>query len=311
MLALGIVFAALAAQLSAQEAVPPAQGDNLSCADIAIRDPLILPVKEEGLYYLYGTCPTFGQKPFICYTSKDLKTWSGPLSVLDLPKDFWATRDYWAPEVHVWKGRYYMFATYAAEKGKVRRTHLCTADGPRGPFRPIGDGPQTPEGWMCLDGTLFVDDAGAPWMVFCHEWVQVQDGEICAVQLSDDLSKAVGEPKLLFKASAAPWVVEKKDKVTDGPFLYRSKTGKLLMIWSSFGKDGKYKVGLARSTSGKLEGPWEQQEKLLYTDDGGHAMLFKTFDGQLMMSLHTPNHHPSHPAFIPMRDEGDTLLVEK
>jgi hypothetical protein len=83
------------------------------------------------------------------------------------------------------------------------------------------------------------------------------------------------------------------------------------MIWSSFGKDGKYKVGLARSASGMLEGPWEQQEKLLYTDDGGHGMLFRAFDGKLMMSLHTPNSHPSRPAFIPMRDEGDTLVMEQ
>ncbi len=310
MLTLGIICAALAASLG-EPAFVPLQGDGLSCTDIIIRDPFVLAVKEEGHYYLYGTCPTFGQKPFLCYTSKDLKTWSGPTRVLELPKDFWGTRDFWAPEVHVWKGKYYLFATYATDKGKTRRTHLCAADSPRGSFRPIGDGPQTPAGWMCLDGTFFVDDAGAPWMVFCHEWVQVQDGEICAVRLSDDLSKAVGKPQLLFKASAASWVKEEKDKITDGPFLYRSKTGKLLIIWSSFGRDGKYKVGLARSISGKLDGPWEQQEKPVFEADGGHAMLFKTFDGQLMMSLHTPNHHPSHPRFIVMGDEGDTLVAEQ
>jgi beta-xylosidase len=308
MLVLGIVCTALAASL-AEPAFTPAQGDALSCADIAMRDPFVLPVKKEGLYYLYGTCPTFGQKPFLCYTSKDLKTWSGPTSVLELPQNFWAARDFWAPEVHLWKGRYYLFATYAAHEGKIRRTHLSVADSPVGRFRPIGDRPQTPAGWMCLDGTLFVDDAGAPWMVFCHEWVQVQNGEICAMRLSEDLSKAVGEPQLLFKASAAPWVRDKTDKVTDGPFLYRTKTDTLLMIWSSFGKDGKYKVGLACSSSGKLEGPWEQQAKPLYEDDGGHAMLFKTFDDRLMMSLHTPNHHPSHPVFIPVRDEGNTLVL--
>ncbi len=309
MFTLGLVCAALAAGL-AEPAHAPAKGDALRCADITMRDPFVLPVKKDGLYFLYGTCPTFGEKPFLCYTSKDLKTWSGPTSVLDLPKDFWGTRDFWAPEAHVWKGRYYLFATYATDGGKTRRTHICAADAPLGPFRPIGDGPQTPEGWMCLDGTLFVDDGGAPWMVFCHEWLQVQDGEICAVRLSEDLSKAASAPQLLFKASAAPWVREKKDKITDGPFLHRSESGRLLMIWSSFGTDGKYKVGLARSRSGKLEGPWEQQAKPIYEDDGGHAMLFRTFDGRLLMSLHTPNHRPSHPVFIPVRDAGDTLVLE-
>ena len=34
-------------------------------------------------------------------------------------------------------------------------------------------------------------------MVFCHEWLQVNDGQICAVPLSDNLGKATGEPVIL------------------------------------------------------------------------------------------------------------------
>ena len=62
-----------------------------------------------------------------------------------------------------------------------------------------------PEGWQCLDGSLYVDGEGKPWMVFCHEWTQVQDGQICIIPLSDDLGHAVGEPQVLFHASDAPW----------------------------------------------------------------------------------------------------------
>ena len=68
------------------------------------------------------------------------------------------------------------------------------SDSPKGPFRPVGNRPVTPEGWHCLDGTLYTDRKGAPWLVFCHEWLQVGDGQICAVPLSEDLSEAVGEP---------------------------------------------------------------------------------------------------------------------
>ena len=45
-----------------------------------------------------------------------------------------------------------------------------------------------------------------PWMVFCHEWVQIGDGTMDAVRLAADLSKPVGEPIQLFRASDAPGV---------------------------------------------------------------------------------------------------------
>ena len=38
-------------------------------------------------------------------------------------------------------------------------------------------------------------------MVFVHEWVQISDGSICAIELSWDLKTAVSEPLLLFHAS--------------------------------------------------------------------------------------------------------------
>ena len=44
--------------------------------------------------------------------------------------------------------------------------------------------------------------------------------------------------------------------VTDGCFLYATKTGKLLLIWSNFGNEG-YAVGIAESTTGKILGPWK------------------------------------------------------
>lgn len=296
--------------LSAGDEADIARGSNLALEDLVVRDPFVLPVASDSTYYLYGTRPTFGQAPFLCYTSRDLARWTGPHDILDLPQGFWATQDYWAPEVHLWKGRYYLFATYAAEKGAVRRTHIAVADHPLGPFKPIGEEAQTPRGWMCLDGTFFVDDEERPWMVFCHEWVQVQDGEICAVPLTDHLDAASGEPILLFKASSAPWVAARPDKVTDGPFLHRTKTGRLVMLWSSFGHDGKYKVGLAHSRSGTLQGPWVQHMTPLFEDDGGHAMLFTTFDGVLMAAFHAPNSHPSRPRLCPVKETGDTLVFE-
>jgi hypothetical protein len=133
-------------------------------------------------------------------------------------------------------------------------------------------------------------------MVFCHEWLQVFDGQIAAVPLSDDLGEAIGPPVVLFRASEAPWrdsLIGKNGGggfVTDGPFLHRMGNGTLIMLWSNFTPLG-YATGYAKSASGELKGPWIQQKDPLYAHDGAHSMLFRTFGGQLMMSLHCPNIH--------------------
>lgn len=204
-----------------------------------------------------------------------------------------------------------MFATFKAE-GVCRGTQILKADSPSGPFLPISSEPVTPRDWECLDGTLFIDDDNQPWIIFCHEWVQVGDGEICALPLSSDLTSAIGEPQLLFKASAASWSHEINSKgrrgyVTDGPCLHCNKNNELLMLWSSF-SNGDYAVGIAKSVSGNILGAWEQIAQPLYVGDGGHCMTFQTFDEQLMLALHRPNATPDErPYFVPLTDNGVSL----
>ena len=110
------------------------------------------------------------------------------------------------------------------------------------------------------------------------------------MELSPDLKRAVGEPKLLFRASEAPWVKTIRDGayVTDGPFVYRNEEGKITMLWSSFGAEG-YTLALAHSRSNTVDGPWIQDPEPLFAKNGGHGMLFKTFEGELNVSLHYPN----------------------
>ena len=83
--------------------------------DIYIRDPFIMPVEKEGVYYMYASSPTTenGQTygGMVAWKSKDLKTWEGPVRVFDVPRDNWITGTVWAPEVHKYKGKYYLFAT--------------------------------------------------------------------------------------------------------------------------------------------------------------------------------------------------------
>ena len=260
--------------------------------EINIRDPFVL--VHEGKYYLYGTrgAECWGKGTGLdVYVSTDLEEFDGPFVCFAPPADFWSDMNYWAPEVHKYEGSFYMFASFKAE-GVCRGTQILKADSPLGPFVPHSDGPVTPRDWECLDGTLYIETAedNKPYMIFCHEWVQVKDGQICAVELTRDLKRAVGEPKLLFRASEAPWIKTIRDGayVTDGPFVYRNDDGRITMLWSSFGEEG-YTLALAHSESNTVHGPWKQEPELLFSKNGGHGMLFKSIEGKLMVSLHSPN----------------------
>ena len=263
--------------------------------EIRIRDPFILSDFEAGCYYMYGTTAFIGNtiytsNSFVVYKSYDLESFEEPKVIFDGEgKSFWGKYDFWAPEVHKYNDKFYMFASCKAD-GHVRATQIFVCDTPDGKFTPLGDKPQTPEGWECLDGTLvLVDDT--PYMVFCHEWLQVKNGQICAVELSRDLKEAVGEPRVLFSATDSPEVSEIGESgsgnyVTDGPFLYKEK-GKFKMIWSTFNR-GKYTV--QSSECDTLFGKWRHFGDT-FGFDGGHAMLFFTLEGERMIALHSPDYH--------------------
>lgn len=260
--------------------------------EIRIRDPFIYTDIENQCYYMYGTTALKENSidagnTFSVYKTIDLENFYEPRIVFDGSKHgFWADRDFWAPEVHLYNGKYYLFGSCKA-KGKHRATHIFVCDTPDGDFVPLAKEPITPKDWECLDGTFWVED-GVPYIIFSREWTQVGDGEIWAMPLTDDLTAAAGEPFLLFRASDTPQVTELKPQsgayVTDGPFLYRENE-QLCMIWSSF-YEGRYLVLRAHGSS--LRNVWSHGESV-FAFDGGHAMLFNRLDGDRMISLHRPN----------------------
>jgi GH43 family beta-xylosidase len=275
--------------------------------EIRIRDPFILPVKDESKYYMYAQMENRIDRNddltgVEVYVSSDLNKWTGPEPVYVVPDTLWARFKVWAPEVHFYHGKYYLFVTFTAQDTldmerpvkmeewpllHKRGTQILVADSPAGPFVPFNNKPHTPEDWSALDGTLYIEN-GIPYMVFCHEWSQIIDGTIEYIELTMDLSATTGEPVTLFKATDAEWVRPYlKGYVTDGPFFYKTDKGTLIMGWSSFGENG-YAIGTAISESGSIKGPWKQSE-LLYAENGGHGMLFRTFDNELMLTFHQPN----------------------
>ena len=320
-IALGLCVAATVWCLYSDRAL--ASDRLLKTEDVRIRDPFIYADHQTKTYYMYAAlhCGVG------VYASRDLTCWKQRPPVLELPESD-DIHTVWAPEMHEYKGKYYLFVTLTYKKKlpvkkpvsqgnwpemHVRGTHVFHADSPLGPFKPFKKASHTPEGWMALDGTLFVEE-DTPYMVFCHEWVQTIDGTMDYIPLKDDLSDTVGKPQLMFRASSAPGARQgpEQGKITDGCFLYRSpRSGRLFMIWSTFIVGKGYSVVLTHSKSGTIRGPWKSQE-LIYAEDGGHGMLFTSFDNHLMMALHQPNGRGKERLHLfRMIDNGESLEVDK
>jgi len=296
------------------------KSNRMQLSQINIRDPYV--VLDNGRYYMYGTrvsADSHANCGVDVYVSDDLITWEGPAECFTPPDNFWADRDFWAPEVHSYQGGWYMFLSLKSEDRR-RGTQILKADSPIGPFFPHSNGPVTPPDWECLDGTLWVEN-GTPYIVFCHEWVQVRDGEMCALPLTDDLSAPAGEPVLLFHGSDPvwsdgfsennPWGHRTDEYITDGPFLYRTAEGRLIMLWSSFSAD-EYCEGLAYSSDSTLLGEWQHDPRMLFSKDGGHGMLFRDKEGVLRFVCHQPNvGFEERPVFFRIIEKDQTLFVEE
>lgn len=285
-----------------------------------LRDPFML--LDNGVYYLYGTGVSgrdWDNTTWACYVNRSgsLKgTWERTERLV-YEKPASAEKQFWAPEVHKYKGLYYMFCTYFSSETKHRGCTILSSPTPEGPFVEITNGHITPHDWDCIDATFYVDGSGQPWLVFVHEWTCTDDGigRMDAAKLSDDLTHLISEPVELFRADSSPWT---SHRVTDGCFLHELKDGKLIMLWSNF-KEGSYCIGIVRSENGDVLGPWEHeaapfyQRGMLDAHDGGHGMIFTDTDGRQYICCHSPNKPSEECAertvFIPIEEQNGSLHI--
>ncbi|WP_247235284.1 glycoside hydrolase family 43 protein [Telluribacter sp. SYSU D00476] len=316
----------LSGVLKAQEGRAPALRKGVPLDSIVLSDPFILADKKTSLYYMTGTGG-------MLWKSKDLKAWDGPYPITQTDPNSWMGPKpmIWAAEIHPYKGKYYYFATFTNRDVKIdtvqgqvierRACHVLVSDQPDGPYVPMQDPTYLPANMPTLDGTLWVDTDGKPYMVYCYEWLQNLNGTMEKIELKPDLSGTLGTPKLMFRASDSPWSREKDangndkpNKVTDGPYLFKTGTGRLGMIWTSWIHD-VYTQGVAYSQSGTLDGPWIHEKEPITPLNFGHGMLFHTLEGKLLMSIHSHKSINGRYRRIPHLFEvdlsGDKLVVGK
>jgi hypothetical protein len=300
----------------------PAEADEVTYPNktwqISGQDAYILADEASQTYYLTTTGGPFVRQ------SKNLVDWSNNTRVYTIPSSgvWMRTTSPWACEMHLYNGRYYLLATFhnsntvlalsqlATEPDPyslwqsqwARATCILEADSPLGPFDLLDpSGPVHDPHFMTLDGTLHIDPDGTPWMVYAHEWIQKMDGTIEAIPLTEDLTSAAGDPILICRGSDSYWrthpvysgarqinEMQLINCVTDGPQLYYTPSGYLLMLWTGPGGSQNYEgynyiETQAISRSGSIRGPWEQIPRgPLAVGNRGHGMLFRTFEGQDM-----------------------------
>ena len=258
-------------------------------------------IKHRDRYYLYATA---GGAGFNCWTSLNLVHWMllGPSRKKD--ENSWGGRNFWAPEVFTYRGKFYMvYSSYkrdAPRPGDYYRICLAVSDKPEGPFVDLYT-PWCDTGEPCIDGHVFVDDNGTPYLYFArnyggkHNNQGYMSAEIYVVKLSDDLSHAVTDPALCMKAEQE-WEnpASMDTRCNEGPFILKHSSTYYMTYSANHYRHPFYGIGYATARSPM--GPWEKSSDnplvAQNTDIGvagpGHNSITTSPDGkELFIVYHT------------------------
>jgi arabinan endo-1,5-alpha-L-arabinosidase len=113
-----------------------AQTNNVDLANVRMRDVCILADEATKTYYAVSSTMAAtvdgGRRPALrVYTSKDLRVWEGPHIVFQTPENFWGDikiKAIWAPELHFYKGKYYVFATFDTDSLLSEQWRNCAGE---------------------------------------------------------------------------------------------------------------------------------------------------------------------------------------
>jgi arabinan endo-1,5-alpha-L-arabinosidase len=178
-------------------------------------DPAVLRA-PDGYYYAYATQTTRGGTSFNIQVarSRDLASWEHLGDALPT-KPSWAarTQDFWAPDVALHGGRYYMYYSAKPDAALTDQSRgLClavaTAERPEGPFTDIGRPLQCGPGFVNIDPFAFDDPATGRRLLYWGSGF----GPIKVRELAED--------RISFAAGSAPVDLITADS-TDDPANYR------------------------------------------------------------------------------------------
>jgi hypothetical protein len=237
------------------EGESPATGKTSGAGNPIIRDVFTAdpaPLVHDDTVYLYvghdeaKEGEMFNITEWLCYSSKDVKTWT-PHGPIFRPTDFkWAVRDAWASHMVERDGKFFFYATVQhddAHPGKA--IGVAVSDSPTGPFKDargsaIVLNEMTPDAkvpWEDIDPAVFIDTDGSAWLTWGN-------GDCYMAKLNPNMIELDGP-------------IEKLDlpNYTEGPWLH--KRGNLYYLtYAAFAHQGEWEK-VCYATAGAIKGPWE------------------------------------------------------
>ncbi len=219
----------------------------------------------------------FNLTEWLCYSTKDMRTWQAHGPVLR-PTDFkWATGEAWAGQVVERAGKYYFYVTVQHGEPHVGKAiGVAVAEHPLGPYVDArgtalvrDDTTPSDKGWNDIDPTVLVEADGTATMAW-------------------------GNPYLYF-ARLTPSMVELDGPIrqvelpyyTEGPWLHK-RDGLFYLTYAAFAHQGKWEK-LCYATAPTVDGPWTyrgiltDQTKTSYTIHPGIV----EFKGNWYLFYHT------------------------
>jgi len=264
-----ILSIVLAVKAGAQNMVP-----------IRLADPTIF--YHNKTYYLYGTGETAGQGGFKVFSSPNLKNWKD--GGLALKKgDAFGTRGFWAPQVFVYKNKFYM--AYVADENIA----IAESDSPLGPFtQKVKKSIAAPT--KMIDPFIFFDGD----KIYLYHVRLINGNRLYVAELNSDFTTINEETAKECLHATEAWENTQQTGwgVTEGPTVLKRNGSYYLFYSANDYRNANYAVGYATSKS--PFGPWNKyagnpilsgvQTQMNGT---GHGDFFTDKKGKLEYVFHT------------------------
>ena len=260
--------------------------DTVSIDTMCVRNPYILFDHDTDMYYMVADGGYM-------WRSRDLTLWNGPYDILRYDTASWVggSPAVTSPEIHKYRNRYYYMATFEPASGSPvgKSSVALVADNITGPYMTIDrEAVLLDAREVAVDPTFCTDYLNVGYMIYCHDGRQNGDAAVQIIRFTENLGRRMGEAYTMFNASQVPWsggTVDGKRKfspIIESPCLFHCGEDVMGMLFTTY-KEGEKRVGVAYSETGTLNGPWVVEGEPLVDEDVGGAMLFKDYDGTLVM----------------------------
>lgn len=250
---------ALAAAALASAILPATAAHWALSGDVGAHDPSIL--REGDRWYVFST----GDGLQVLQGDSTGRQWTRVPKIFLSPPSWWKahvpnqkTNDVWAPDVHVFNGKVWLYYAISSFGSNTSAIGLVSANR-------VGDGRWTDQGlvlrttaandYNAIDPHLVVDASGNPWLAFGSFWSGLK-----IVRLNPSTMKPTGSHVSIAKRSAG----------IEGPAItYRNGWYYLFASIDRCcqGVNSTYKVIVGRSTS--ITGPYVDKAGRRLLDGGG------------------------------------------